>query len=618
MKQIMYLLVACIVCFSGIIRSQTYSPTHSTKLIFKNGNKLTINPPAFGSDFSWTLPSSNASGALTNDGSGTLSWLTATDAATASALVKRDASKGFAAGRIVIVDQNELRINDLDNSNFVGFGTPSNVTTSYTLTFPDAPPSTNGQILSSTTGGVLSWVTVGGLSGGTSNAITKWTSATAVGNSTMTDNGSTITFGSNASVDIASGNINTAGEYQRGGARILDNPGTNNLRVGGFAGHNNTGVSNTYVGSSAGAGVSSGSDNVYLGYNSGVQTAPASSSNNVMIGSNVGTFSNGSSNNTFVGYGAAVLHTSGDGNTFLGTNAGTTSTGESNNTLLGGSTDIAASISNATAIGNRAYAGVSNAVVLGSINGVNGSASDALVGIGTSAPTQKLEIKSGNLLLSNAGTPGQIQFQGTSSGVSTITAGAQGATTINYTLPTTQPMASQVLTATAVTGSGPYAVTLGWTMGGITYLKTADESVNSAGTGSTMQDDNHLSGIPIGDGEIWAFDGFLLYSSPSNTPDVKFQFVATQNVTISSYWIWGGAAFVTNTGESSVAAGTTSTTVIPNYNATPAVGSVHVKGTIVNTSGSAASLKLQWAQNTADANNATLLAGSYLTFSRVK
>lgn len=538
MKKSTLFLIAIFIASSSFVSAQTYSPTYSTKLVFKNGPyKLTIMPPTLMSDFTLTLP---------------------------------------------------------DN-----LGAPN-------------------QVLQTDGNGVLSWGSSSGLSGGTSNAITKWTSATAIGNSSMTDDGTTVGIGSNVAVDLASGNLNVVGEYQRGGFRILDNPGTNNLRVGSFAGHNNSGVSNTYVGSFAGAGVSSGSDNVFLGYNTGVQTAPAASSNNVMIGSNVGAFSNGSNNNTFIGYGAAVLHTSGGGNTFLGTNAGAGSTTEDNNTLIGGASDMAASITRATAIGHRAYVGVSDALVLGAINGVNGSTSDMLVGIGTTSPTEKLEVKSGNVLLSNAGTPGQLQLQGTSAGTSTITAGAQGATTINYTLPTTQPMTSQVLTATAVSGSGPYYVTLGWTMGGITYLKTADESVNNTGTGTTFQDDNHLLGIPVGNGEIWAFDGFLMYSSPSTAPDFKAQFVASQNVTISSYWTWGGTAFVTNTGESSVSVGMTSTTVIPNYNVAADIGSIHVKGTVVNASGSAATLKLQWAQNSSSASNATLLAGSYLTFSRVK
>ena len=44
---------------------------------------------------------------------------------------------------------------------------------------------------------------------------------------------------------------------------------------------------------------------------------------------------------------------------------------------------------------------------------------------------------------------------------SRFAAGAQTAT-INYTLPTSQPSVGQVLAASAVTGTGPYAVTLSW------------------------------------------------------------------------------------------------------------------------------------------------------------
>ncbi|MEP7234630.1 MAG: hypothetical protein ABI778_04970, partial [Ignavibacteriota bacterium] len=59
-----------------------------------------------------------------------------------------------------------------------------------------------------------------------------------------------------------------------------------------------------------------------------------------------------------------------------------------------------------------------------------------LVGINQSNPTQLLEIKDGNFLLSNSGTADQLQFQGTSTGITTFEAGAQGVTNINYTLPT--------------------------------------------------------------------------------------------------------------------------------------------------------------------------------------
>ena len=64
------------------------------------------------------------------------------------------------------------------------------------------------------------------------------------------------------------------------------------------------------------------------------------------------------------------------------------------------------------------------------------------VGIGQAAPTQLLEVRNGNFLLSNSGAADQLQFQGTSTGLTTFQAGAQGATNINYTLPTAAAVAN--------------------------------------------------------------------------------------------------------------------------------------------------------------------------------
>lgn len=68
------------------------------------------------------------------------------------------------------------------------------------------------------------------------------------------------------------------------------------------------------------------------------------------------------------------------------------------------------------------------------------------VGIGTSTASSKVEVKDGNLLLSNSGTAGQLQFQGTSTGKTTVKAGAQGATNISYILPTAQGASGTLLT----------------------------------------------------------------------------------------------------------------------------------------------------------------------------
>lgn len=565
MKTNILFSIAILITLSSFTSAQTYSPTYSTKFVLKNGaHTLTIMRPTLTGDFTLTLPDNDGTPnqVLQTDGSGVLSWVTA------------GSGSGWA----------------LSGNTLTG-------------TLPSTPTeffgSSNGADMIMKTNGVeqMRLYSAGGI-----NIPASASSGVGV----IFQNGNRMIHskaGHSFFAGYLSGNLTMSGGTNTGiGAEALQGitSGSHNTGVGTQALYQiQSGGANTAVGGYALSATTTGGNNTAVGQAS-------------LLGNILG------SSNTGIGQNALRLTTA-DYNTSLGYSAGNTNTTGTSNTYLGSDADASANnFSNSTAVGANAEVGASNVVVLGSINGVNSASADAKVGIGTTAPTEKLEVKSGNVLLSNIGTAGTLGFQGTSTGLSTFKAGAQAATTINYTLPTAQPMASQVLTATALSGSGPYNVTLGWTMGGITYLKTADESVSSSGTGATFQDDNHLTGIPIGNGEIWAFDGFLLYSSPSNTPDFKAQFVATQNVTISSYWIWGGTAFVTNTGESSVSVGTTSTSVVPNYNASPAIGSIHVKGTVVNASGSDATFKLQWAQNTASSSNATLLAGSYLTFSRVK
>ncbi len=116
------------------------------------------------------------------------------------------------------------------------------------------------------------------------------------------------------------------------------------------------------------------------------------------------------------------------------------------------------------------------------------------VGIGVSTPSQLLEMRNGNLLLSNNnGTAGGVLFQGTGTGATTLVAGAQGTTNITLTLPTASPTANGQVLSSSTTG------TLSWITptsgGGLTGSGTATRiAFWGPGPGATtnLMDDSSL------------------------------------------------------------------------------------------------------------------------------
>ncbi len=260
----------------------------------------------------------------------------------------------------------------------------------------------------------------------------------------------------------ATGNINidANSSYQIGNEPWLwSGPSHNiaNVFVGLTENTSNAGIRNTVLGNDAGTQIASGDDNTFLGSLAGNHTT--SGTGNSFVGVAAGEMNISGGSNTALGRSAGES-INGDYNSFLGVNAGEFVTSGSYLTLIGFGASSSNGLTNAAAIGANAVVSENNAIVLGSTG--------TYVGIGSSAPSQLLNVENGNLLLSRTGTYGAdtLRFQGTSTGLSTFAAGAQGSTTINYTLPTSQPTADQVLAATNITGSGPYAVTLGWTSTG--------------------------------------------------------------------------------------------------------------------------------------------------------
>lgn len=206
--------------------------------------------------------------------------------------------------------------------------------------------------------------------------------------------------------------------------------------------------SNNFTGS-----LSAGTVNAANGFNLGgmIFDTGSSSSNNAFLGfagngTNPGTGNTASGwqalaadttggSNVASGYLALNSNTSGSFNTALGVFAGQTGDGSpmttSNNTFLGaGSEATNGGINNATAIGSNSVVGASNALVLGSIAGLNNATTSTSVGIGTTIPAATLDVEapSGSAPSVNffgSSSPGNFSVNGATSITGSLTVNGQ-------------------------------------------------------------------------------------------------------------------------------------------------------------------------------------------------
>jgi hypothetical protein len=181
--------------------------------------------------------------------------------------------------------------------------------------------------------------------------------------------------------NLSATGVVTGSGYQIGSTLFDYGSSGNGNAFLGFAGNTTmTGSGNTAVGALALYSNTTGATNTATGYG-------ALTNNTTGL------------DNTAVGFVALKINTSGKGNTAIGEGSGITVdtsylTG-SNNTFLGANANLGTgTLSNATAIGANAEVGESNAMVLGSINGVNGATANTNVGIGTTTPGTTLDIVS--------------------------------------------------------------------------------------------------------------------------------------------------------------------------------------------------------------------------------
>ena len=196
---------------------------------------------------------------------------------------------------------------------------------------------------------------------------------------------------------------------------------TDNTFFGYQSGLNMTtsGTQNVFVGESAGKQMSSGNSNVALGSNALYNYGNSSTfgNGNVAIGKYaMFYYPTGGENNVAVGRSAYSLPHSGGGseNVFVGHSSDAGNTSPSNVVAVGASSKVIAD--NATAIGYRAYANVANTLILGQVNGVNGATENTNVGIGTTTPSERLEVN-GNIMINSGVSDGaRLIWRGGSGG----------------------------------------------------------------------------------------------------------------------------------------------------------------------------------------------------------
>lgn len=189
-------------------------------------------------------------------------------------------------------------------------------------------------------------------------------------------------------LQFCNNNSNTAIGYQ---SQFNNSTGADNVAVGKNAlGSNSNGNENTAIGNNALSGGNYSEHCTAVGFR-------ALASNHTFDNTAVGyesMFTNGFGRfNTALGMHSLTGNTDGDNNTAIGINSLNTNTTGDNNTAIGAeATTSQNNLTNATAIGANAMVGDSNALVLGSVAGFNGSFNNVNVGIGTIIPTERLHV----------------------------------------------------------------------------------------------------------------------------------------------------------------------------------------------------------------------------------
>jgi hypothetical protein len=303
----------------------------------------------------------------------------------------------------------------------------------------------NGTGFSNTSGSVNTFVGAGSGQNNTTGFNNSFL-GTGAGQNTTTGSQNSF-FGAQAGV------LNTEGarnSFFGNGSGFSNTIGVDNAYFGHLAGRETTTSKNAFFGSQAGAKNTTGDANAFFGALTGNNNTVGSDNSffgieagftntsgfdNAFFGRFTGFRNTTGNQNSFFGNSAGIDITTGSGNSFFGLAAGSdvitgsrnsyfgygTGNGQADGTFtsaFGAHATTSDALTNATAIGARAMATQSNSLVLGAINGVNNAPADTNVGIGTTAPTQRLHVVgnglfSANLTAATVNATTQFNFNGT-------------------------------------------------------------------------------------------------------------------------------------------------------------------------------------------------------------
>ncbi|MCY7344833.1 MAG: tail fiber domain-containing protein, partial [Pyrinomonadaceae bacterium] len=192
--------------------------------------------------------------------------------------------------------------------------------------------------------------------GGTGSATQNFVDLTTAQTNIAGDKTFTATLSGNA--------VNSATQFNLGGARILGAFGTDNTVVGLGAGRITTGTDNSFFGTGSGFFNVGGSFNSFFGESTGFNNS--SGAFNSFFGASAGFSNSSGAGNSFFGSGAGSSTQGGGSNVFLGNSAGNVNVSGSNNTIIGANTNVAAgNLDYTTVIGAGASSFESNSIVLG-------------------------------------------------------------------------------------------------------------------------------------------------------------------------------------------------------------------------------------------------------------